>query len=75
MGAGSTSVELRGPHEAGGRALGGGHAPHPREHLPWLLHLNTEIGKKITFLPKITSPIDFVPFRLRLIFLFFETLK
>ena len=29
----------------------------------------------IRFLPNITSPVDFVPFRLRLIFLFFKTLK
>ena len=29
----------------------------------------------VAFLPKITSPVDFVPFRLHLIFLFFETLK
>ena len=29
----------------------------------------------VGFLQKITSPVDFVPFRLRLIFLFFETLK
>ena len=27
MGAGGTSEELRGPHEAGGRAQGGGRAP------------------------------------------------
>ena len=31
MGAGGTSEELRGPHEAGGHARGG--APHPRGHL------------------------------------------
>ena len=37
MGAGTTSMELRGPHEAGGRAQGGGRAPHPRENLPYLL--------------------------------------
>ena len=30
---------------------------------------------RVAFVPKITSPVDFVPFRLRLIFLFFETLK
>ena len=31
-----TSEELQGPHEAGARALRGG-APHPHEHLPYLL--------------------------------------
>jgi len=30
---------------------------------------------RVAFLPKITSPVDFVPFWLRLIFLFLETLK
>ena len=32
-----TSRMIRGGHEAGGRAQGGGRAPHPREHLPYLL--------------------------------------
>ena len=53
-----------------GRTLGGA---HPREHLPWLL---TWVQvHPVAFLPKITSPFDFTLFRLRLIFLFFETLK
>ena len=39
--------------------------------LPWRALQVHQVG----FLPKLTSPVDFVPFRLRLIFLFFETLK
>ena len=32
-----TSRNKRGGHEVGGRAQGGGRAPHPRKHLPYLL--------------------------------------
>ena len=41
-----------------GRALGG--APHPREHLPWILTWGQV--HPVAFLPKITSLVDFVPF-------------
>ena len=67
IGGRSTSVELRGAHEAGGRAL------HPR-------------GRLVAFLKEVPSLLDhvcsqnhapegFIPFGLRLIFRFFETLK
>ena len=45
MGVGGTSVELRGPHEVGGRALGGWARPHPRGQPGTLLvHLRYSVG-------------------------------
>ena len=69
----STSVEQRGAHEGGGLAQGGRRAPLPR-------------GLLARFLMSTPSPLDhvcsenhvpegFIPFGLRLIFLFCETLK
>ena len=66
-------MEHRGAHEGGGRAQGGGRAPLPR-------------GLLGCFLTSTPSPLDhvcsknhaperFIPFGLRLIFLFCETLK
>ena len=65
-------MEQHGPHEGGGRAQGVG-APLPR-------------GRLVDCLTSSPSPLDhvcsknhvpegFIPFGLRLIFLFFETLK
>ena len=66
------SVELQGAHEVGGRAQGG-RTLHPHDRL-------------VAFLTSTPSPLDhvrsknhapegFIPFGLRLIFRFFETLK
>ena len=61
------SGEPRGAHEGGGRA--------PCLVPPSLLSLRALQVSRAAFLPKITSPEGFIPFRLCLIFLFFETLK
>ena len=62
----------RGPR--GWRARpGGGLAPLPRAFL--VAFLTWTPSPPGCFLPKLTSPEGFIPFRLRLIFLFFETLK
>ena len=69
----SRSVELRGAHKGGGRAQGGRCAPLPR-------------GLLVDCLTSTPSPLDhvcsenhvpegFIPFGLRLVFLFFEILK
>ena len=55
-------------------------APRGRGHAPTLVGSSRIFWRgvqvhQVCFLPKITSPVDFVPFRLHLIFLFFETLK
>ena len=66
-------MELRGAREGGGRVQGGRRAPLPR-------------GLLVGYLTSTPSPLDhvrsenhvpegFIPFGLRLIFLFFETLK
>ena len=67
------SETQRGSHKGGGRAQGGGRAPLPRGFLvdpltctPSLLYF---------FLSKNNFSEGFIPFGLRLIFLFFETLK
>ena len=73
IGGRSRSVELRGAHEGGGRAQGG-----MRTSLPH--------GLLVDFLASTPSPLDcicsknnftedFIPFGLRLIFLFCESLK
>ena len=43
-----------------GRTQGERARPHPREHLPYLLTWGRV--HQVGFLPKITSPVDFVPF-------------
>ena len=63
----------RGAHEGGGRTQGGGRTPCLVASS--LLPLCGLQVSRVAFLPKITSPEGFIPFRLRLIFLFFETLK
>ena len=45
---------------ASGPPRGRGRAPHPREHLPYLMTWGP--SPQVGFLPKITSPVDFVPF-------------
>ena len=73
IGGRSRSVEQRGAHEGGGRAQGGRRAPLPR-------------GLLVGYLTSTPSPLDhvrsenhvpegFIPFGLRLIFLFDEILK
>ena len=73
IGGRSTSVEQRGAHEGGGRAQGGRRAPLPRALL-------------VDFFTWTPSPLDhvcsenhvpegFIPFGLRLIFFFCETLE
>ena len=52
---------------------GGGRAPYLVASLK--LPLRGLQVSRVAFLPKITSLEGFIPFRLRLIFLFFETLK
>ena len=66
------SRDSRGAQKVGGRALGGG-APTlvSTSRIFWRGVQVHQVG----FLPKITSPVDFVPFWLRLIFLFLKTLK
>ena len=73
IGGRNRSGEPRGAHEGGGRAQGGRRASLPRGHpeasltsTPCLLDC---------FRSKNNSPEGFIPFGLRLIFLFFETLK
>ena len=56
-----------------GRALGGWARPLPRGSLVSFLTCTPSLSG--CFPSKITSPEGFIPFRLRLIFLFFETLK
>ena len=62
MGARGTSVDLRGAHEAGARPGGrpGGVPPTlvGSPGLPWRALQAHQVG----FLPKLTSPVDFVPF-------------
>ena len=73
IGEGSQLREPRGAHEGGGRAHPLGRALHPRGHLSCFLTstpslLNCVCSKKI-------ASEGFIPFGLRLIFLFFQTLK
>ena len=67
------SGEPQGAHEGGGRAKGGGHAPLPRAFLVASLMYTPSLLD--CFGSKNNSPEGFIPFGLRLIFLFFETLK
>ena len=67
------SGEPRGAHVGGGRAQGGGRAPLPRAFLVASLTYTPSILD--CFRSKNNSPEGFIPFGLRLIFLFCETLK
>ena len=58
MGAGGTSGELRGPHEVGGAPRGRALHPRGQPGLPWRALQAHQVG----FLPKLTTPVDFVPF-------------
>ena len=73
IGGRSTSVELRGAHEAGGRALGGGGAPHPRDRLFCSLEQGPSPLDHVRSENHV--PEGFILFGLRLIFRFFETFK
>ena len=66
-------MEQQGAHEVGGRAQGGGRAPHPRD----LLSCSLEQGPSLLDHVRLENhvPKGFIPFGLRLIFRFFETLK
>ena len=66
-----TSGAKGGAHEGGGRPLGRAPCLVPSSLLSWR---GLQVSR-VAFLPEITSPEGFIPFRLRLIFLFFETLK
>ena len=72
IGGRSRSVELRGAHEGGG-------APTPWARPPslWPPHGVPDFYSKspVHVSSKKIAPKDFIPFGLRLIFLFFETLK
>ena len=58
MGAGGTSVDLRVAHEVGGRAQGAPSTLVDSPGLPWHALQAHQVG----FLPKLTSPVDFVLF-------------
>ena len=67
------SVEQRGPHVGGGRAQGGRRAPLPR---PFLVGVLTSGQSPLGHVRSQKHvPEGFIPFGLRLVFLFFETLK
>ena len=67
------SGEPRGAHEGEGRAQGGGRAPLPHGFL--VASLSDTPSLLDCFRSKNNSPEGFIPFGLRLIFLFCETLK
>ena len=73
MGGRSRSGEPRGAHEGGGRAQGGGHAPLSRGFLEASLTSTPSLLNCLR--SKNNSPKGFIPFGLRLIFLFFKTPK
>ena len=73
IGGRSRSVELRGAHEGGGRADPLGRALLPRGRL--VASLTSTPSLLDCICSKNDSPEGFIPFGLRLIFLFFETLK
>ena len=58
MGAGGTSVDLRAAHEVGARPGGAPSTLVDSPGLPWRALQAHQVG----FLPKLTSPVDFVPF-------------
>ena len=63
----------QGSHEGGGHAQGGGRAPLPRGLLEASLACTP--SPMDCFRSKTNAPEGFIPFGLRLIFRFFETLK
>ena len=69
----SRSREPRGAHEGGGTPRGVGRASLPRGFLVASLTCTPTLVD--CFCSKNNSPEGFIPFGLRLIFLFFETLK
>ena len=73
MGGRSRSVELRGAHEGGGCAQGGRRASLPRGLLASFLTSTPSPLDHVC--SKNNSPEGFIPFGLRLILLFCETLK
>ena len=72
IGGRSRSLEQQGAHEGGGRAQGVG-APLPRGFLGSFLTCTPSPLDHVR--SKNHAPEGFIPFGLRLIFLFFETLK
>ena len=66
-------MEQQGAHEGGGHALGGRRAPLPRGLLLYFLTSGPSLLDLVR--SKNHVPKSFIPFGLRLIFLFFETLK
>ena len=72
-GEGSTSVEQQGAHEAGRSPTPRGRAGHPRGRLVCCLTSTPSLLDCVC--SKRISPEGFIPFGLRLIFLFCETLK
>ena len=73
IGGRSRSVELRGAHKGGGRAQGGKCTSLPRGLLASFLTSTPSPLDHVC--SKNNSPEGFIPFGLRLIFLFCETLK
>ena len=73
IGKGSQSGEPRGAHKGGGRPPPQGHASLPRRFL--VCYLTSTPCLLDCVCSKNNSPEGFIPFGLRLIFLFFETLK
>ena len=73
IGGRNTSGEPQGAHEGGGRAQGGGRAPLP--HALLVDPLTCTPSLSYCFLSKNNFSEGFIPFGLRLIFLFCETLK
>ena len=66
-------MELRGAHEVGGQAQGGGRALHHRDRLMAFLTEGPSLLDHFRLENHV--PEGFIPFGLRLIFRFFETLK
>ena len=66
-------MEQHGPHEGGGCAWGGRRAPLPHAFLVDPLTCTPSLPDCV--LSKNNFPEGFIPFGLRLIFLFYETLK
>ena len=73
IGGRNTSGEPQGAHEGGGHAQGGGRAPLPRGLLEASLTSAPRLLDHVH--SKNHAPEGFIPFGLRLIFIFFETLK
>ena len=67
------SVAAQGAHETGSAPYRGGHALHPRGRLGCFLACTPSPLDHVS--SKNHAPEGFIPFGLRLIFLFFEILK